>query len=184
MKILEKDIFEELDFDILDEVDLDVLDDVDLDTEDKVIYSPEMKKLIQDVIRKEISKLPLGKIITGILSKEADKQKDSISLVKSSISKEITETKSDTKKELSNLRKEIEDFIDKMRNKYDDLKNEVMTINGKQWYQFGGFSPQFNDLNIGDPSIEGAWRIVKSDEDLQFERLESGVWILKGSFTP
>jgi hypothetical protein len=61
------------------------------------------------------------------------------------------------------------------------LKNEIAA--SVPQYQFGGFSPQFNDLNIGDPATEGSWRIVKAGTDLVVQRLESSTWTTKGTFT-
>jgi hypothetical protein len=37
---------------------------------------------------------------------------------------------------------------------------------------------------MGDPTTDGSWRIVRSANDLVFERLEVGVWVTKWTMTP
>jgi hypothetical protein len=34
---------------------------------------------------------------------------------------------------------------------------------------------------IGDPTTDGSWRIVRSGNDLQFQRREGGTWVNKGA---
>lgn len=169
--------------DIFDRLKLDIFDRIDLDTEDKVIYSEEMKNLLIQEVRKEISKIPMGKIIAQILARESEKQNESRNELKSSLSKDIVKTKGEVKSDVEKLRTELNDFEEKIRTKFDNLKNDFLSFDKAPWYQFGGFSPQVNDLNIGDPGTEGGWRIVKSGNDLLAQRLESGTWVTKGGFT-
>jgi len=81
----------------------------------------------------------------------------------------------------------ILDEIEKMRRhfnkKLEDAINKAMNEVGGR-YTFGGFSPQVNDLNIGDPATDGSWRIVRSGNNLAVQRLESGAWTQKGLFKP
>jgi hypothetical protein len=44
-------------------------------------------------------------------------------------------------------------------------------------------TPRFNIVNMGDPTVDGSWRMSVSGTDLVFERRESGVWVQKGSIT-
>lgn len=37
---------------------------------------------------------------------------------------------------------------------------------------------------LGDPTTDGSWRMVRSGNNLQVERRESGAWVAKGVFTP
>lgn len=37
-------------------------------------------------------------------------------------------------------------------------------------------------FNLGDPTVDGSWRLIRSGNDLKFERLESAAWVEKGSF--
>lgn len=37
---------------------------------------------------------------------------------------------------------------------------------------------------LGDPTTDGSWRIVRSGNDLAFERRETGAWVSKGTFNP
>ena len=169
--------------DIFDDVELDEFDLAELDTEDKVLYSKELRDLIRKEIVNGVS------IAKRSIESEIIKATSEIERIKSSAvasKKEVDSSSSYIKKQLDDLKKEKEEFMEKMRKKYDNLKNEFLSFSGKQWFQFGGFSPQTNDLNIGPPAIEGAWRIVKSanGSDLEFQRYESGNWTVKGSFTP
>lgn len=168
---------------VFDELE-NIFDKTELSVEDKVVYSQELKTLLLEEIRKEIGKLPIGKLISDIMEKEVQRQTEKNTILKTFFDTELGKTKVDAKNEVGKLNAEIHEFMDKMRKKYDGLKNEIMTINGQQWHQFGGFSPQFNDLNIGDPSVEGAWRIVKSGNNLSVQRLESDIWTEKGNFQP
>jgi hypothetical protein len=47
------------------------------------------------------------------------------------------------------------------------------------------FLEQFMEhtVYLGDKNEAGAWRITRSGNDLHFDRLESGSWVNKGSFT-
>jgi hypothetical protein len=52
-------------------------------------------------------------------------------------------------------------------------------------------TPQVNEVHLiatgvvylGDSATNGSWRIVRSGDDLHFDRRESGAWVNKGSFT-
>jgi len=51
--------------------------------------------------------------------------------------------------------------------------------------------PQVNEVHLiatgvvylGDSATDGSWRIVRSGNDIHFDRRESGAWVNKGSFT-
>ncbi len=185
---------------------LDVFDKLDLSAEDKFAVSDEFKKALSEELEKQIKKIPIGKMISEILERELLKRdkKDEIrdkkgeSLVEltakniqksfdetqrleKSISKIAGDVKAELNGALAKLKDEEEKFMNGVREKYDDIRNGLLS---QPRYEFGGFSPQSNDLNIGDPSIEGAWRVVKSGNNLSFQRFESGTWVEKGAMTP
>lgn len=39
-------------------------------------------------------------------------------------------------------------------------------------------------LYLGEENTEGSWRIIQVGSNLSIERLESGSWVEKASFTP
>jgi hypothetical protein len=47
------------------------------------------------------------------------------------------------------------------------------------------FFEQFlsHTVYLGNPKTNGTWRVARSGNDLHFDRLESGTWVNKGSFT-
>jgi len=165
-----KDLFNRLNFS-------DIFERIDLPIEDKVIFSPEMKSLIADELRKEIASLPIGKILSSLVGKHFEELKKS---GEDRLKKETFEIS----KKLSSVREELEKLINGLKDNIKEyrieFKNDILSL---PQYQFGGFSPQFNDLNIGSPETEGAWRIVKSGSNLSFQRLESNVWVEKGVMT-
>lgn len=168
--------------DIFDRIPaLDIFDEIELPIEEKVAYSSEMTMVLRDEIRKEIGKIPIGKILAKLLAKQLETQIEAIKNLKSFVSKEIKDSKADSGKELLKVKAELVEMIEKLKKKFTDLRTDLAN---QPQYTFGGFSPQTNDLNIGDPSIEGAWRVVKNGVDLEFQRFESGVWTVKGSVTP
>lgn len=167
--------------DIFDRIKLDIFDEVELPVEQRIAFSDEMADLVREELRKEIAKIPLGKLITKVMEREAVKLDRSNSSIKEAISRDLSSTKADLKNEVTTLREEIAEFTKKIKAKYADLKNEILSA---PQYQFGGFSPQVNDLNIGDPATNGSWRIVKSGSNLSVQRLESGAWVETFAFTP
>ncbi len=36
---------------------------------------------------------------------------------------------------------------------------------------------------IGDPEVDGSWRLIINGTELDAEKRESGVWVAKGGFT-
>jgi len=44
--------------------------------------------------------------------------------------------------------------------------------------------PTANAFYFGAIDTDGSWRIIKSGNDLVFERRESSIWVEKGSMTP
>lgn len=171
------------DRDLVDDLfdNLDIVDDIELDIEDEVIYSQEMRSLILEELRKEISKLPIGRLVASIIEKESSKLKERMTVDKNGIESDISKSKEGLTKKIDAVKGDMEEEISKIKKKIDDMKTDILNIPN---HVFGGFSPQSNDLNIGDPSAEGAWRIVKSGNDLSFQRYESGTWTEKGAFTP
>jgi len=122
----------------------DVFEDVELPTEEKVIFSPEMTRLIREEIYKEISNIPIGKIVSKIMSNEIERRAKENDSLKESVNTDISKTKEMFDNEIKSMKDSWEGFAGNIRKKYDDLKNEIMTINGKQWFQFGGYSPISN----------------------------------------
>lgn len=164
--------------DIFDRINAtDLFDRTELATEEKVIFSDVFRDAVKKEIQGIVSNIPVGKMITDILQKEMEKQ----GKAKKEIEQKIYWTRSDMEKDTADLRNELKELRETVKKKHEDFKNDL--IKSKEVYTFGGFSPQFNDLNIGDPSSDGAWRIVKSSTDLSIQRRESGVWVEKGAFT-
>ena len=131
------DIFDRLKLtDVFDRVSLDLFDKVDLDVEDKVIFSDEMRNLIREELASEISKIPIGKIITRVLEREVAKHEKANDSLKASVSKDLTKARSDIKNEVAELKTEIEEFEKKIKEKYAELKNQMLSV---PQYQFGGY---------------------------------------------
>lgn len=165
----------------------DIFDRIKVDLENllekKIDLAPDVaefiEKSVQAIVEKNVTQLMGGKFFSNMTDKT----------LSTAISRAAIETKNEVakaeKKSISlieDLKKQIDKLESELKKKTVELHNRINT--SQERYQFGGFSPQFNDLNIGPPTVEGAWRIVKSGTDLQFQRLESNVWTLKGSFTP
>lgn len=167
--------------DIFDSLKYDILDEVELDAEDKILYSKELRSLLEEEIDKRIKSLPIDRMIRDAVSFHVRKQlkeknyEKLMSQTENKLEHEVAEAKKETKKELQIMMEEI-------KKKISHLKDTVFSELGNR-YTFGGFSPQFNDLNIGDPSKEGAWRIVKSGDTLSVQYLSTGVWTEAFAFT-
>ena len=56
--------------------------------------------------------------------------------------------------------------------------------NGGWFYKLMNVLDADEALYLGDPNTEGSWRIVRDGDNLNFERLESGIWQNKGSNLP
>jgi hypothetical protein len=41
-----------------------------------------------------------------------------------------------------------------------------------------------NTIYFGEENVDGCWRIMRSGNNLNVERRESSVWVLKGAFVP
>lgn len=178
---MKKSVFDKIELSVFDTTELNVFDETDVDVEDKIIYSKEIADLIQEEIRKEISKIPIGKIIAKVLSKENDFKNKEISTIKNNFSEKLKSAENKIELKIEELDKKFSEYIEKLKKKFSTFRNEI--INHPR-YEFGGFSPQVNDLNIGDPAADGSWRIIVSGNDLSVQRRESGSWVEKGSFQP
>lgn len=174
---MKKSVFDKIELSVFDTTELSVFDDVEPEIEDKILNSKELIDLVQEEIRKEVQKIPVGKIIAKILSKSNEIKNKELSSLKEKMGKDLDLVKKETDKNLT----EVKELIEKFKKSFDDLKTSVIN---QPMYQFGGFSPQVNDLNIGDPLTDGSWRIVVSGNDLSVQRRESGSWVEKGSFQP
>lgn len=143
--------------DIFDRIKLDIFDRVELPVEQKVAFSQEMGELVRDEIRKEIAKIPVGKIIARVMERELEKQEAANGLIKASVSREIQKAKGEVKNEIAALKKEETEALEKIRAKYSDLKNGLLS---QPAYQFGGFAPP-NPLNhTGEflKNTDGTWQ--------------------------
>lgn len=162
--------------DLLDRITLDLFDKIDLSPEEAAAYSDEVRDVIREELQRKLASLPIGEMISKAIEKMTCEQARS----EKSLGEKIASLKSSISSEVDKLKKSLEELREKVRKNHDNLKSEMR----QPLYTFGGFSPQTNDLNIGPPEVEGAWRMVKSGDDLVFQRYESGAWTLKGSFTP
>lgn len=119
-----RDIFENLKYsDIFDKTNLDLLDKVDLEPEEKILYSDELKKLIHQ----EISKIPIGIIVSNIFKKFIDHQERFSDIFRESLNKEIQKTRAEIQNDLSKLKESEEVLSEKMKKKYADLRNSILS---------------------------------------------------------
>lgn len=120
--------------DLFDEVESsqDLFDEIELPTEEKVIYSEEMKKLVKEEVRKEISNLPIGPIVTKIVEKKSSQQSEKTKELKKDLEKEIEESE----EEIDKVKKEVKDLKDKFDDKYKELKTNIINSSGT-FYQGG-----------------------------------------------
>lgn len=178
---------------------LDLFDLVALPVEERVAYSDTLTEVIREEVKKLLASIPIVQMIQKSMARVIEKQNESSAKIVGRIEKEKSTADSEIKQvkdrldkmdyvhdgELKEAKNQFESELKKLKEKYASLRNEIMNeILNQSRYEFGGFSPQFNDLNIGDPSVEGAWRIVKSGDNLSFQRLESGTWTEKFATTP
>lgn len=155
--------------DIFDRIKPDLFDTLEMPTEDKVIQSEDMANLIREEIYKEISKIPVGKIVARIMEREAKKQNESVNSLKTEISDEVNKAKSTVDKKISAMRSEIEEFMEKMRKKFDTFRNEPQ-------YQFGGFPLSGGGLPFAN------WRFREDGTELVVETLVNGAWVESSAF--
>lgn len=45
-------------------------------------------------------------------------------------------------------------------------------------------NPEVTAVYFGDPDTDDSWRIIRSGNNLAFERREAGVWVEKSAVTP
>ncbi len=121
--------------DLLEQIidELDSIEGIELPTEDKVLYSKELLEKIQVEIRKEISKIPMGKIITKILEKESEKMSKETSSIKS----KVEENGTNLQKELATLKEAMDTLKAKTREKHEKLTNQFLALGQDKLY-FGG----------------------------------------------
>lgn len=180
-KLVRKEIQAEL-----DSIKIDLFDEVELTDEDKIILSDNFKNFLRETVHKEISKIPINEIflkMKGDVQNKVSHIEDRAKAMNSEADLLKKGFKSFTDKINESIKK-ISETIKNLKDKYDDLKSHLITIEKSPRYEFGGYSPQFNDLNIGDPSANGSWRIVQDGNNLSVQKLESGTWVEKGAFTP
>jgi hypothetical protein len=171
--------------DIFDEIELDVFDDIELPDDERIAYSGEMKKVILEEVRNEITKIPIGKFVSSILEKEVLRQSKENEKLKKGVGKQIDETKETVKEEIKKIKDEEEKFMQMLKEKYAEIRNEI----GQPKYTFGGFPQQFDLVNIGTiinfgpPEEDGSWRLRKDGSTLYIEYRSSGTWVEEGAFT-
>ncbi len=51
------------------------------------------------------------------------------------------------------------------------MNDDIASDEGKAFY-------------FGDPNTEGTWRIIRTGDNLSFQRLESGEWVFKLTINP
>ena len=65
--------------------------------------------------------------------------------------------------------------------------NDVLVYNTttRLWELSGkGTFGSADAVYLGDPLVDGTWRIVRDGSNLSFQRLESSVWVEKGANVP
>lgn len=61
----------------------------------------------------------------------------------------------------------------------------VLSVNkGKAVWSSASGGSSSSVFYLGDPTVDGTWRLFVSGTDLLVQRLESGTWVEKGSFLP
>lgn len=179
----------------------DIFDKVSIDpiklVRDYVKKPKETTKLsdddILDLIRGEILKLP-----------KPEPQK----IVEKTVEKHIVEKpKEEPEKESYASEKEVE----KLKKEIEELKNVIglfpildarggsgviglpnpaghggqfASTDGSQIFWADATTGASGVINIGDPNTNGSWRIIIVEPDLEVQRLEGGVWVEKGAFSP
>ena len=153
---------------------------------------------ILDLIRNEISQIPKvkpQKVIERIVEKQIVKEavKDT-----EKETRKFAEEKSveDLKKEVT----ELKDLLEKFKQILPMLgarggsgvlglpiptgqSGKFLTTDGNQ-FSWATVSSNSDPLNIGDPTVDGNWRITVSGTNLSFQRRESGTFVEKGTMTP
>jgi len=138
----EKSIFDDMEPSVFDDMEESIFDDAEPEVEDKVVYSEDFKDSLREELRKEISKIPMGKILEGIIKKKEEKASKAAEKLKESIEKEIEETEEELeeeiKKEVSTVKAELVESINKIKKNFASLRNELAN---QPAMQFGGFAP-------------------------------------------
>ena len=80
----------------------------------------------------------------------------------------VTEKEEQLEKYLVRLSDAVEENMRRLSNKIGDAI--YLTIDGT--------------IYIGDPNVNGSWRLIRSGNDYSRQRRESGVWVEKAADTP
>lgn len=73
-------------------------------------------------------------------------------------------------------------LINLTKSLYDNIRDIINEFNGK--IEVVNISIKDNDPITFGEEIDGSWRIIRSGNNLSFQRRESGVWVEKGRYTP
>lgn len=170
--------------DIFDQVAGDIFDRLELTQEEKVVYSEDMERLIREEIQKAIAKLPIGKMVAGVIKKETMLQERS---GKQRIDEGVAKAKASLKEEFQELKDDLEKFKQKLVKRQDEFKS-LFGRDAKPWYQFGGYAGGANSpatiegITLTDANGALLWKIVVVGQNLQIQTLDEGVWTEKASF--
>lgn len=127
-------------FDAFDLVNLDAFDEVELPTEDKVIYSQEMARLVQEEVRKEIGKLPIGKVVSNVLEEQLKKQ----TKIAQALSESFNKTNKLLREEIKKLREDNDQQKNKSNDRYVELRNNLLNA---RFYQGGPSATRIQEEN-------------------------------------
>lgn len=72
-------------------------------------------------------------------------------------------------------------YIDDLRHAIENLARRVRALEVRE------IVPNYSSTTavyLGDSSTDGSWRMVRSGNNLVFERREGGAWVIKQTITP
>lgn len=169
--------------DIFDQVAGDIFDQLELSPEEKVVHSEDMERLVREEIQKAIAKLPIGKMVAGVIKKETMSQERSH---KRYLDEGVEKAKGLLKEECAKLKAELEEFKGKLVKNQDAFKS-LFGRDAKPWYQFGGYpiggaggdggeADSVEGIDLDDEEGELLWRFTVVDGNLSVQKLVDDVW--------
>jgi len=171
-----------------------------LDVKKVLKNAPKRELNPQDVVEilwKELKLLPKPKPIEKVIEKQIVKE---IRIEEKKDKKEYADLAAidELKIQIESLKKDLQEATRKIAFVHGgsgvigipapegNPEGYVLTIfEGKQrWRATTGGTSNADPLNIGDPTVDGNWRITVSGNNLSVQRRESGTFVEKASFNP
>lgn len=73
-------------------------------------------------------------------------------------------------------------LLDDLARTIDNLARRIRALETREPYI--GYLSSTGAFYLGNPSVDGTWRITRSGNNLVTERREVGVWVIKDTITP